>query len=140
MTPETNVKTRKCSVCEGWGMIADPEHGQGQKCEACGGSGRVVLTVDETGKFTTRRAGSLLETACGVHQCQRQAMPNRKICENHAFPAGRSPKTTGRRAAVLATRKKLAEEETKVLEGIAEKTKVVESITDGADEEMKGET
>jgi hypothetical protein len=37
-------------------------------------------------------------------------MPDRKICEVHAFPAARPKGTTGRRAAVLATRKKIAEE------------------------------
>jgi hypothetical protein len=135
MMLETEVKTSKCLSCEGWGRVVDPEHGQGQKCEPCRGSGVVVITVDEKGRFIrspgSEEDKSLLEAACGVHQCQRRAMPNRKICENHAFPASRPPKTTGRRAAVLATRKKLAAEETKVSEAMAEKTKVSEDIADG---------
>jgi hypothetical protein len=32
------------------------------------------------------------------------------ICENHAFPAARPKGTTGRRAAIAATKKKLAAE------------------------------
>ena len=122
--PETKVKTSKCSSCEGWGQVADPEHGQGQKCEPCGGSGVVIITIDEKGRFT-RSPGSL--SACGVHQCQRRAMPGRKICENHAFPAARPPETTGRRALVLATKKKLAAQ-----------TKVSDDMTDGSDEEEAG--
>jgi hypothetical protein len=51
-------------------------------------------------------------------------MPDRKICENHAFPAARPKETTGRRAAVLATREKLAAE-----------AKVSDDMTDGAEEE-----
>lgn len=127
MMPDNVQKTSKCSSCDGWGRVADPQHGQGQKCEPCGGAG-VVLIIGTT----------LRRVLCGVDQCQRQAMPDRKICENHAFPAARPPKTTGRRAAILATKKKLAAE-AKVSEDIAEKTKVSKS-TDEFDEEIKGET
>jgi len=37
-------------------------------------------------------------------------MPDRKLCENHAFPAARPKEATGRRAAIAATKKKIAAE------------------------------
>jgi hypothetical protein len=52
-------------------------------------------------------------------------MLDRKICENHAFPAARPKETTGRRALVAATKKKIAEE-----------TKVSEGSTDVSEEEI----
>jgi DnaJ-class molecular chaperone len=82
----------KCPSCQGRGCVEDPQHGQSQRCEPCHGVGLIPHPV------------------CEVHQCQARALPERKICESHAFPAARPPGTTGRRAAVLATRKKLEEE------------------------------
>ncbi len=96
----------KCPSCEGIGIVQCPQHGMSQKCEPCGGVGLIP------------------HLQCDVHQCQRRVLPDRKICENHAFPAARPPETTGRRAAVLATRKKIAAE-----------TKVSESISDAPEEE-----
>jgi DnaJ-class molecular chaperone len=80
----------------------DPQHGASQKCEPCGGRGQIPHKI------------------CEVHQCQRRAEVDRKICKVHAFPAARPKGTTGRRAAVLATKKKLAAEEAKVSEGITD--------------------
>ena len=94
----------ECPSCGGVGVVCDPQHGASQKCEPCRGRGLIPHQL------------------CEVHQCQRRVLPDRKICENHAFPAARPPETTGRRAAVLATKKKLAEE-----------AKVSEDITDGSE-------
>ena len=99
----------ECTSCNGEGIVECPQHGMSQKCEPCGGSGKIPHKL------------------CEVPQCQRLAVRDRKICEVHAFPAARLPETTRRRAAVLATRAKLKEEETKVSEG----------LTDEADEETK---
>jgi DnaJ-class molecular chaperone len=98
---EINVK---CSSCGGVGIVMDPQHGASQKCEPCGGSGLIPHAV------------------CEVHQCQRRVLPDRNICEVHAFPAARLKGTTGRRAAVMATRKKL-EDEAKVSEGMTDAAK-----------------
>ena len=98
----------ECPSCNGDGVVECPQHGMSQKCELCSGRGTIPHKL------------------CEVHQCQRRAMPERKICEVHAFPAARPPATTGRRAAVLATRAKLK----------AQKTKVSESITDETEEEI----
>jgi len=90
-------------------MIPDPQHGQSFKCAGCGGSGRVLA----------RETGPVPFDLCGVPGCKKPAMKNRKICESHAFPAARPPGTTGRRAAIEATKRKIAEE-TKVSEGLAD--------------------
>ncbi len=96
----------ECPSCQGFGVVQDAQHGQSQKCGRCSGRGLIYRKL------------------CEVHQCQRRAMPDRKICEVHAFPAARPPETTGRRAAVLATKKKLAEE-----------AKVSDGMTDATEEE-----
>jgi DnaJ-class molecular chaperone len=98
----------ECPSCNGDGIVQDPQHGMSLKCEACRGRGVITNAV------------------CEVHQCQRRAMPDRNICEVHAFPAARPPGTTGRRAAVLATKKKMA----------AEEAKVSEDMTDATEEEI----
>ncbi len=106
---QTPQEVQKCPACDGEGIFEDPQHGQSMKCLTCRGTGLVPRAV------------------CEVHQCQRCVLPRRKICENHAFPGARPPATTGRRAAVLATRKKWEEEE---------EAKVSEGLTDREDEEV----
>ena len=142
---DTQNKTVKCSSCQGNGRVADPDHGHGQQCEPCKGSGVLIIvpagdqkcpSCNGEGIFEDpqhghsmkcepcRGTGRVPRAVCEVHGCQRSVLRRRKICENHAFPAGRPPGTTGRRAAVLATRKKLAEE-----------AKVSENRADESDEE-----
>jgi hypothetical protein len=79
-----------------------------------------VIVDEETGRYHLEAAKTAFSRMCEVDRCERDALPDRNICENHAFPAARPPETTGRRAAVLATKKKLAEEEAKVSEDIAD--------------------
>ncbi len=89
-----------CSICGGIGLI-----GAGQlRCDACEGTGRF-------GRFEQVFHEN---SKCEVSQCNRYALPNRKICEFHAYPAARKKGTTGRRAAIEATKKKQAEREAKV--------------------------
>ena len=84
----------KCASCKGTGRVEDPQHGQAMNCESCSGTG------------TNREK-------CGVTGCKRDAIKGRTICTYHAYPAARKPEPTDRRAAIEATRKKLAQREGK---------------------------
>ena len=99
--------TTKCKKClleldkPGAILLSPPDKGeQVQKIHLCSVCYEVVVEGLRP---------ILLMDPCEVDQCQRRAMPGRKICENHAFPAARPKHTTGRRAAIAATKRKMAE-------------------------------
>ena len=79
------------------------------ECTSCGGTGRAA-DASFCGDCNGWGSGAYAEQACGVNLCLRPAMPDRKLCENHAFPAARPKEATGRRAAIAATKKKIAAE------------------------------
>ena len=79
--------TDKCPECEGYGKIADPQHGQGSTCFKCGGTGTVL-------------------TKCEVSGCIEDSIKDRILCLFHAYPAER--KKSGRRLAIEWTWKKRA--------------------------------
>ena len=99
-----------CAVCQGSGRSyrnTSPQLTERIRCEACEGTGAHEGRLCEVDRQLGRG-------------CQRRALPDRKICKFHAFPAAREKGTTGRRAAIEATKRKIALQETQVSAGSAE--------------------